>query len=804
MIPIIAINAISGQTLDITLPFRLSSSLTYSVCGMDRSSMVTVSWTITDASTSEVVSVSGKENKLTGQTVSLRANTFSVEGRSLIFTAVAKIDSVSSSSSVTVITSLPPPSLIFIGGSSRSVSAASSPNLFVQVGSDPQTIIVAGLWSCATVAGAPCPSNISTAVARVTKNQLFLPRSVEPGTYLMSFTFKNVTVSQELIILRGNVPTVDIVRSVSTSDRLALFASVRNSEDCSIAWQLNGTAVAKTFLVETDKLTRALLVINISKLEAGCEHTFSVKASCDGSLSANATYVFVPNERPTVSCTISSNDASTTTVTALVTSLRVSATLSGASSDASYMFKFGYYDDENDKTAFPLVSSAQSLASCDFIAPRPTTRLQRRNVKFFAAALLNEEDVAVGRCSIEITILSSNASSALISGQTTMMQDAVRNNDTTSVLRTAASLAAVANSDDDKERKNKLKTDVVVAMVETVRNSTQHFSTEQRSATINTLRALVVSINTNDTVASKNSDAVVAIVEKAVSRDSNVTQTSFDAKKDSSAALEILSTLNMTATVAEVSTMVALSFASSVSLGEKGFVNSSQLAVSATSLPADQIGGSNLTTASGSSTIVLPTNLPVFENSTISSVVSIAATEYAKNPYGTDGLASGSNITSTVVDFTLVQDGVESTVTDLSDPISIKIAVTGNVTDPSALECVYFNTDNQTWDTTNVTTGVYDASSKTVTCQTTHLSTFAAVSTAPTAPAASAGSSMLGGGPIAAIVIGCIAVAALLAFGMLKKKQQQQPAPLPKSEEDVVLQEYFLPIEAAQHRDDTL
>lgn len=794
MMPVITINAVAGQKFDPSLRLEVSSTVAYTVCGKDLSSMVDVRWTITNGTSSADIRVSAEENKVRGQTLILKPRLFSTDGSYLILTATATIRNISSSSSVTVVTSLPPPTLIFIGGTSRSVAATSAPTLFVQIGSDPQMMVETGAWTCTTDSDAACPVNISNAVAGVTKNRLFLPRSIEPGTYLFTFTFKEVAVSQKLVVALGSMPTVDIVRSISTSDRLALFASVRSADECAVAWQVNGTNVDR-FRVTSEQSSRALLVVNISKFEAGFEHTFSVKVVCRSYLPANASFVFVPQQRPTVTCAVTSTDASTTTVTALVTSISITANISGAVSDTTPMYRFGYYDDEEGKNSYMLVSAPQSLGSLSVVAPRPSTRKLRQLVKFFVSVRMNEEDVAIGRCTIDITIPTSNESAVLVTSQKNMMQDAIKNNDTTSVLRGAMSLTAVANSDDDSERKAKLKNDVVTALAGSVQASTQPASSEQRRDYLNILWGMM-SNKTNNTMAAQNTPSIVSIIERAVSRQSNATTTSFDAQSDSKTAINVLSTLNMTAEVADLGNTVALSFASSVSLGETASINSSQFTISATSLPADQIGGSNLSSTSGNSSIALPVNLPVFDNASSSSVVSVAATEYTSNPFGSVGVPAGSNV-SNVVSFTLLQDGAEATVTGLEDPINISISI-DNKTDPANVECVYYNVENQAWDTENVTTAGYDPATKTITCQTTHLTTFALVASSSTSPASSESvSEKLGGGPIAAIVIAVLCVAAFFAFQVIKKKKT--PQTLPKNEDDTALDEFFLPIEAAQN-----
>ena len=781
-LPIITINAVALSTFDVTRPLRVSSSVTYSVCGSDRSSAVSVTWSVTDTVTSAAVPVAGRNNKLSGQTLVLDANVFPTAGRSLTFIAVARIGNTSASASVVLVTSLPTITLVFVGGSSRTVTASSAPTLFVQVGNDPQTVVSAGAWSCQNASGTPCPKNISKALLSETSNQVFLPRTIEAGSYVVAFTYGNVTVSQDLNVVLTSGATVEIVRSVTTSnENLALFANVQNADSrCSIAWLLNGSTISKEVLADSGA-SRALLVVKRSGFSTGDEHTFTVAATCSGSV-ATASYVLVLQALPTLTCSVTTNDATTSIVTALVTSIHISATLSGAT-DATPMYRFGYIDSlafsrEDSHAAgrsIPLSSTVQSLASLDVTAPRPTTSSSVQSVKFFVGVQLGDQvDAVRATCAINITMPPANATQ-VITGQTTMMQDAIHNNDTTSVLRSAASLTAAANSDGDSSRRAQLKSQVMTALNSAVQNATQVLSTDQRSAAVQTLAALVV----NRTMSQRDEDDCVNTVHRLVSHSTGL-DTSFNVQQDGTAALQVLNAVNMTPAVAEVATTIAHAFAATSPLGERVTVNSTHVAVASTALPATQVAGTNLTSSSGNSSISLPASLPVFQDASSASVVAVTATEYATNPYGTVGLSNTTNISSTVVDYTLVQDGAAANVTDLTEPINITIAVSGNVTSTSALDCVYYNPDNATWDTTNVTTVAYDPTTNSVTCQTTHLSTFAVASNAGAsagspAGGAAAASKALGVGPIAGIVLGCVVVVAIIAWKVVFTKKQQTP-----------------------------
>lgn len=202
-------------------------------------------------------------------------------------------------------------------------------------------------------------------------------------------------------------------------------------------------------------------------------------------------------------------------------------------------------------------------------------------------------------------------------------------------------------------------------------------------------------------------------------------------------AMDIVNALPATEELALVLQQMAKALLSSVAVGDTFQATSGSNTISASKVTGSSLAGSQSSTGTSSITM---SGLPVDSES----AVGISGAVSSDNAYAKAGRANPSTGTTS---YNVTVDGADFAVSGLVNPILI----TMDSTDGDKAICRYFDEDTEEWSTAG--TYLYSSTATTITCATTHLTTFAGFSSS-----SSAGSTIVAS--VAALV--AIVVAQLL------------------------------------------
>lgn len=722
VMPQVNIMAASDGTFDVTRFLRLSASLSYTVCGVDRSALVRLNWSIAVGTSASafVGNTKGSFAVLTGAGLALPPNYFPASATSYLFTVVAWVEGRSSTASVTLQSTVPLPKLSFVGGANRTVSASGSVRLYVVAeGLAPNAS--APIWTCCSGSGcaSECDAAVVAALSAATGPLAVIPASaLLPGSFTVTYFLAGASASQTVMIVTAAVPIVQILTRSNQliGTPIELYAVINSTQPVNVSWTVNGNAVLP---VNVTARGCSLRIAPLA-LAAGSMSTVTARAvSAAGT--GSASFVVSPVSLPTIGCTVATNDATTTTVTSLSTSIRISVTTAGGLATATSAFRFGYVDPRT--RARISAGTFQSLASFDMVAPLVGGNATDVSVMFFAALRYNNVvDAAWAMCELTVAKPQLN-STELRDTQTKLLDEASANSDASEVVRTAATLASV--EDTNATSRNATRMRILWTMQNVLKKEQETMSSELRQAAVSN----IASITANRTLErGPEQDSAIDVLRTVLgkSNQSRATDsdTQFNAQRDGPMMLDVLSRMNLTRNVTEVAEKLAAQFASSIqTFGENRVMSAANLTIVAQVRSAQDVAGRHMTT--NRTAIALPSRFAVFDNATEDSVVAISATEYAENPLGTAGVPQNRKVVSSVVDFTLVQDGVVANITNLVVPIQINITVDISSAKLGNVTCMYFNTVVGSWDSTGVRAVAWDPATRVVTCNSTHLSTFA-------------------------------------------------------------------------------
>jgi len=720
--PGLSILANDGGFFDITAALRLAVAVRYAVCGQDRSTNVAVVWSISTAGSSALFSGSSSDVSLKGTSLSLPPNYFSSESVAYVFTVVATVDSHTTSTSVQLTSFAPPPSLAFVGGASRKISSAVSIRLSVTV-TDPWTSRKAAVsWKCCTGEGCTlgCPSDLSSILDKTSNYTVVLPSGIPANAYKITFYYGGQTTSQTVNILDALVPTVSILTPpppLFVINRIVLYVIVTSSPPFNLTWTVNGSSISS---VSGASATPKTLVFDAGSLAPYEAHTVTATATnADGT--GDATTVVFPQNVPTLTCSLTSNDDSTSTVTALYTPLRISASTGSSEITSDMSFRFGYFDFVTGQRIL-LSSASQTLTYFDFTAPFHSASESSAEMIFFASlriGALNNASQAL--CNISVTRADVDTS-AVVAAQAEALEQAKQSGDISGILRSASTLTSVLAADANETSRKAAQELILNNVLEAVSNPSATLSSEQRSAAVQTVVAL--STNRDGTIEASEQASLLNILNSAL-KPSTGTDSAFDAASDGPGVLKVLNSMKAASGVASVAENLAESLVSSTKAGETTKISAGNISISAYSVPASDINGQSLSSETAS--ITLPTTFDKFDPD---SSITIASVEFSgKNPRGSAGTEENEDtkkgkISDSGADYKIFVNGKRLMLSGLETPIILELIVASN---HQFLEpiCKFFNETTEKWSTKGVTTVGYNSATRTLSCATTHLTTFA-------------------------------------------------------------------------------
>jgi hypothetical protein len=186
-------------------------------------------------------------------------------------------------------------------------------------------------------------------------------------------------------------------------------------------------------------------------------------------------------------------------------------------------------------------------------------------------------------------------------------------------------------------------------------------------------------------------------------------------------ALAVLSQLGPRNTNTSMDTTLARQVMNSAALGQPTVLQSENIAVAVMRLTGDAAKGASIHGLGTS--ITIPSDFALSGLSD-TAIVGFSIVTYALNPYGS---LSGVALTSSVVSYDLSLDGTTASVSGLTTPLLITI----DTANPNAAVCLYWDTQSNGWDTAGLTKSAVGNTS--VSCATTHLTSFSTSSSAGSA-----------------------------------------------------------------------
>ncbi|CUE96462.1 transmembrane protein, putative [Bodo saltans] len=832
----------AATTFDASKWLRLSAYVNYSVCGMDRSSDVTIVWTVTGGGRS--LSTNGAQ--LNGTTLALPPNYISVVGQAVTIVAKGIVWTKSAAGAAVsqiVVASMsmkpyaPVPVLEFLGGAQRFVGTSERLVLNVAI-TDPfwgRRGSGANIsWTCCTGANCSdaCPANVSAFINAATMPSVVLP-NIYAGTYNFTLWYLGNAITQTIIALNGTVANIKLFTRTTVflaRDPTYVYALLPNdiasASRISYSWLINGSSDLAARLRTGDTTDGTVFIIKGGNvLPAGATHNITATITVTWTSASGGTVerqmfgassmIIVTAVVPQLSCRVSITDGSVN-ATALTTAVRLSAASSLAASSASITYRFGFVDFTDGSLKWvrdvPLTAAYQDYPLLDLKTPMTVgVGVWNRavNVTFFAVARLGGVvDAVRANCSLVINPSSANVST-LLSEQKQALDAATTSGDVSSVVSAVASMATLTTAGTNASANRDSFTNVVTALTSAVRGSNATgLSSEQRGAVVQTISSFVAAIG-DANITSVNRYRLLTVLVNTINTSTSdadgTSDTAFDPVRDGPTVMATLDQLQLDVNVTKVAERLASSIASNAALGVISTLTSTNISLRAVNALPGAFNGSNL--IANRSTIQIPSNFTLFTNASETSVISLRASEYRVNPLGAGGLVNRS-LVSSVVDFAIDQDGVQTSVSGLAfnDSILLNISIDvsedahNNGTGHKNYTCAFYDYAQSRWSTSGVTTLNVDIASKTVLCGTQHLSTFsvssndsttetAAPSETTTTPAPQTNTTTtttapsttdpnnnngnddggLGGGAIAGIVIGVLVVIGIVVAVIVMK-----------------------------------
>ena len=622
-------------------------------------------------------------------------------------------------------------------------------------------------WSCQVSGGGSCPSSVAAALPNGTVKGLTIAGPVPAGTYMITLTYRGVSSNLTLVVASTSVPVVQIVSGTAAfiapniflSPQLVFAAVVTFSSPTSYSyeWRVNnGTVVG----------TEARLVLNTTGLntsssaDAKVANVISVMvtttvAPMASGLSEFVAYVVAP---PTLTLSVAENYDHPTEAFAVMGQDRLllkvtSSAFSAAPFGALYTLGFGYYSTPLFATApvFMKLSASPGAMAGSFIATVPFFHVATGSsllATFGVRLHLNDVEVAEAQATFNVTLPSDR--SAALTGQINAASSVSNPSSAIDVASQIGTLMAMSTN--RTERAEAAKTVVSVLFSQIANASTPaSLDSGQQAQVFSSLTAAVVSAVTD--VEREVLSVMSATIGSSVS--SSVGQT----------ALGLLSTLNQTNQTASVATTLANAVLNGSTLGTPTTLSSPN-GMSIIVLQQTGSAVQNSTVGNSNSSLAVPSAF-TFPGFSATAIVGFSSVQYPANPLGANGTSGA--LASLVVSYDLSVDGSPTSVSGLSTALTVTFVST----DPANAQCMYFDLTSGEWSSAGLVKAGF-TSDGVVSCQTTHLTSFAGFSSFGSSTTATATTPALTAyfvimGVVVVAIVVCVVVAVMWKRRQLKR-----------------------------------
>lgn len=765
-VPIITINGAVSDTFDISQWLRVSATLSFWVCGVDRSADVRIEWVATHfESGALVVAPPGLTRQVAGLAAAFPPNWFPRAG---VYTLIARafysngLTILTTTASLRISAVEPLPMVRVVGGSRR-VCRPSDVLLAVEVsGNNPGPIS----WQCCTGSGCldKCSVGIEEQLAGGSR-RIHLNGTIPPGEYTFSAFFKGVGAQQVITVITDDTaPAVRIVTEVPqpffANQILVVYAVVRGKSP-SVQWLVNGS-------VSTALGTGSSVALPPNFLPADATTRLTVRArdAATGDVAAEASIDVHPVAPIRGSCSVTIADGSAVAV-AVESRLRISAAFNVPSTvrDAA-TFRFSRIRiarvsasqaviDERTETQFLtpfFITASQTTLQAPFFAGAASAR-----ATFLAELAVNGVIIANATCEATVAALgdagvtgeaSATAANAFMQDRASAARESAKNGDTFGVVTAAqqaidgaSAVRASANASLAQRARN-TSIELIDALLATLPSRNQTLSATERASATQVLDALttVPGVVSNDTAAGTANSSTAADVltllssvvgspqaASACARVRNDPRCSSSIGGDaasSQAALNVVARLEPTAAQAAVVSHLAATVAAGTEVGGSVLLRSGNYSVAASSRPASDVA--NRSVALASTVIALPSDFALPNaNEEHTASISIAQTPAGHLWQRQVASANETTLGTLVADFRVLVDGSDAAVSDAPTPIELRLPLEQPInTSTTTASCAFFDRSTGTWSSRGVSLVAVAADRRTIYCHTSHLTPF--------------------------------------------------------------------------------
>ncbi|CUG92089.1 membrane-associated protein, putative [Bodo saltans] len=583
-------------------------------------------------------------------------------------------------------------------------------------------------WQCTPLSSnGTCPAFVNQSVRSVT---IAADSSVTPGMYNITFLYRSVYESSLLLTMfNGAAPSVRIVMGSSAvishadvpffaaNSILSLAASVTGfSNATNTTWFVNGVqqnVSSKSISLNTTTLWPTPAA-SLASLAAVANTIRVVVAAADNAeVFGEASVVLgVLPSTPLTTFNISVVGNSTATSAQALTDT-LSLTLGGGLNNlpASVLSTFAFFVYDNMRWS-PLETIALSGMMFSATAPSLASFATNSRVTATFSAVQRVNGVTVASTTAMFSITRTSNLAQAIGNQVSLAGTVT---DPASATQIANNLGSMMSATSNVTALQEMASAVGQLLVGALQNGgAQTLTNDQQGSLLSAMSVAMSSITAGSgkTTLQTSVTSVLTSVLNSGTFDPSNGQT----------ALSAIASLTNATSVAKLAGSLARVVASDSTqpIGEPRVLQVGSLVIAVVRQVASSLANLSISSTSGA-TMVLPSTitLPGVDDD---AVIGVSSTSLPSTTYGSD--TSGTTPTSAVASFVLTS-GISSVVSvkNLSIPISFTIKLTSA---SSGATCKYWDEVGLFWSTTGVT--AVGVSATTLTCQTTHLTSFASFS----------------------------------------------------------------------------
>lgn len=583
-------------------------------------------------------------------------------------------------------------------------------------------------WQCTPLSSnGTCPAFVNQSVRSVT---IAADSSVTPGMYNITFLYRSLYESSLLLTMfNGAAPSVRIVMGSSAvishadvpffaaNSILSLAASVTGfSNATNTTWFVNGVqqnVSSKSISLNTTTLWPTPAA-SLASLAAVANTIRVVVAAADNAeVFGEASVVLgVLPSAPLTTFNISVVGNSTATSAQALTDT-LSLTLGGGLNNlpASVLSTFAFFVYDNMRWS-PLETIALSGMMFSATAPSLASFATNSRVTATFSAVQRVNGVTVASTTAMFSITRTSNLAQAIGNQVSLAGTVT---DPASATQIANNLGSMMSATSNVTALQEMASAVGQLLIGALQNGgAQTLTNDQQGSLLSAMSVAMSSIKAGSgkTTLQTSVTSVLTSVLNSGTFDPSNGQT----------ALSAIASLTNATSVAKLAGSLARVVASDSTqpIGEPRVLQVGSLVIAVVRQVASSLANLSISSTSGA-TMVLPSTitLPGVDDD---AVIGVSSTSLPSTTYGSD--TSGTTPTSAVASFVLTS-GISSVVSvkNLSIPISFTVKLTSA---SSGATCKYWDEVGLFWSTTGVT--AVGVSATTLTCQTTHLTSFASFS----------------------------------------------------------------------------